>query len=229
VNSTYRALVVGFSDDELARLRPHVEKLYLDASYCTSTQQARHVVFERFYQVILIRMPDHTPSFVQLVEAIRDTSSLCSNAGVCVLAPPKLLGEATRLLGRGVNRALSLAESPQLLACTLTALVAAQSPLAQRRDACVDLMLQRDDQALQWQTRNLSVTGMLAYGAEHVEVGDRYRFQLALPVGAVEGEAEVVRQTAPGREDVIGYGLRFCSLQHDGRRRLSSFLRSFNH
>jgi len=222
-------LIVGFSEDELAQLRSHLERLYLDTSYCTSTRAARHIVAETFYQVIIIRMPEHAPALRQLVEAIRQASSPCCNAGVCVLAPPRLLGEVTKLLGKGVNRVLSIDESPQLLACTLSALVAAQSPLAQRREACIELMLRLNDRALHWQTRNLSVTGMLACGQEPVCVGDRYRFQLELPFGAVEGEVEVVRQTTPDREEVEGYGMRFCSLQRDGRQRLSSYLRSFNH
>ena len=83
------------------------------------------------------------------------------------------------------------------------------------------------EQTIMCQTDNVSLHGMLVRTSSPLPVGTRLGFEYNLPGDRhpVQGEAEVVRHTAPQIGEVPGMGLRSLALKGDGSARLKAFLR----
>jgi uncharacterized protein (TIGR02266 family) len=82
------------------------------------------------------------------------------------------------------------------------------------------------EQAIMCQTDNVSLHGMLVRTSSPLPVGTRLGFEYNLPGDRhpIQGEAEVVRHTAPQIGEVPGMGLRSLALKGDGAARLEAFL-----
>jgi hypothetical protein len=76
-----------------------------------------------------------------------------------------------------------------------------------------------------FQTVNMSVSGVLLQGSDHLSPGETFDFLFRLPGGGlVEGSAEVVRRTNPLREGVDGIGTRFTSFRELCQERLATHI-----
>ncbi len=76
------------------------------------------------------------------------------------------------------------------------------------------------------QSVNVSINGMLVRTDERHPLGSEVAFEFSLPGDKkpTRGVAEVVRHTRPEIERVRGIGLRFSSIEGDGKERLEAFI-----
>ena len=82
------------------------------------------------------------------------------------------------------------------------------------------------EQMIMCQTDNISPQGMLARTDRPLPVGTRLSFEFSLPGDRhpLQGEAEVVRHTAPHVGEAQGVGLKCLVLKNDGTSRLRAYL-----
>jgi hypothetical protein len=82
------------------------------------------------------------------------------------------------------------------------------------------------EQTILCQTDDVSLHGMLVRTSNPLPVGTRLGFEFNLPGDRhpIQGEAEVVRHTAPQIGEVPGMGLKNGVLKGDGTERLQAFL-----
>jgi hypothetical protein len=89
----------------------------------------------------------------------------------------------------------------------------------------LDVEIENERSRAIFQTVNVSISGALLQGSEHLTPGESFDFLFRLPGGGlIEGAAEVVRQTNPLREGVDGIGSRFTGFQEDCRERLAAHI-----
>jgi CheY-like chemotaxis protein len=183
---------------------------------------------ETAYKVVITTYPLPGTDIDHLVSALRRTSSASATAGVVLLVTPEHLTEASSLVGRGVNKVLSTTEPPEVIRCVVERLLEVGSPASERMVARLPITLEVDGARRVCSTENISQSGMLVAVPVDVQIGQRMQFWLELPGqrSPIEGEARVVRLTSAGREAVAGAGMRFCSIEGEGRAALHSFLRS---
>lgn len=86
--------------------------------------------------------------------------------------------------------------------------------------------LSTGEQTILCQTDNVSPDGMLVRTSSPLPVGTRLGFEYNLPGDRhpIQGEAEVVRHTAPQIGEVQGMGLKSLAVKGDGGARLKALL-----
>ena len=86
--------------------------------------------------------------------------------------------------------------------------------------------LSTGQQTIMCQTDNISPHGMLVRTSSPLPVGTRLGFECNLPGDRhpIQGEAEVVRHTAPQIGEAQGMGLKILGLKGDGAAQLKAFL-----
>jgi hypothetical protein len=226
---THRVLAIGLSPTELSHFRGALENLQTSLDVASEWGDGLARVGASTYTAVVARFPAPGGSLQDLVRVMRSPGAPCMSAGAVVLAAPESMREASELVGRGVNKVISVLESPDLLACLLMRLESVGAPDGERvqidlrLDCSVGGMLRR------WRTANISMRGVLVETAEDVRPGNALRFRLYLPpsVRPVEGELKVTRLTVHGHETAQGFGARFVSLAHDGRLRLAAFIEEY--
>lgn len=181
---------------------------------------------ERSYQAIIIMFKRRTAILGRLLSSIRSRMSPNHEAGVVVMAERLMEDEAKKLIGRGVNRVVSIeAPSEELISAVESTIKVA--PRAEFRTS-VELEISLPQRILQalGQTENLSESGMLVRGFHHYPPGTAFRFRFTIPGTelVIRGQAEIARQTDLSRERLKGFGARFTQLDDESKKALEQAL-----
>ncbi|MEN8163900.1 MAG: PilZ domain-containing protein [Acidobacteriota bacterium] len=220
-----RVLFTGMGAETAARYESGLLEagfeLVLESDAASAVLQLKNEGF----QAIVSCYPLATGQLGGILDMMRAKDSPNYGTGLILLAHRDRLRAAAGLVGRGVNKALSLEEGPVVLRIVLERLVEVAQPMALRLPLDIEVSAIAGRQNHEWATDNLSGSGMLIGTPEPPKIGDSFRFSLALPDGDIQGDAVVVRHTFEGREPVSGFGARFLSFQDDGQTRLLNFLR----
>ncbi len=220
-----RILFTGMSADTAGRYEPGLVDAGFDVMLESDTDRAVSFLKEQGFQAIVSGYPLVTGQLGGILEALRGKDSPNYGTGLVLLAQRKRLRAAAGLVGRGVNKALSIEEGPTVLRIVIERLVETAQPMALRLPLAIEVSAISGREHFEWTTDNLSGGGMLIGTPDPPKVGNAFRFSLALPEGDVEGDAIVVRHTFEGREPIDGFGARFLGFQGDGQGRLLRFLR----
>ncbi len=220
-----RILFTGMSADTAGRYEPGLVDAGFDVMLESDTDRAVSFLKEQGFQAIVSGYPLVTGQLGGILEALRGKDSPNYGTGLVLLAQRKRLRAAAGLVGRGVNKALSIEEGPTVLRIVIERLVETAQPMALRLPLAIEVSAISGREHFEWTTDNLSGGGMLIGTPDPPKVGNAFRFSLALPEGDVEGDAIVVRHTFEGREPIDGFGARFLGFQGDGQSRLLRFLR----
>ncbi len=220
-----RILFTGMSADTAGRYEPGLVDAGFDVMLESDTDRAVSFLKEQGFQAIVSGYPLVTGQLGGILEALRGKDSPNYGTGLVLLAQRKRLRAAAGLVGRGVNKALSIEEGPTVLRIVIERLVETAQPMALRLPLAIEVSAISGREHFEWTTDNLSGGGMLIGTPDPPKVGNAFRFSLALPEGDVEGDAIVVRHTFEGREPIDGFGVRFLGFQGDGQSRLLRFLR----
>jgi hypothetical protein len=191
-----------------------------------SPRAAARLVATEAYDVVVAGYPLDRGDLGLLVAGMRGRGSATATSGLLLLTQPEHLRAASSLIGRGVNKVLSIAEDPAVVRIVVSRLMDTDHPSAERFPLHLTLEIVAGERKLRAATENVSATGMLVAVDEPLAAGHRVRFRMELPDGSeVLGEAKVVRPATVEREGVIGVGIRFASFDGDGRTRLLKTLR----
>lgn len=183
-------------------------------------------VLDRSFQAIVIAYRRRAVVLGRLLSSIRSRMSPNHEAGVVVMADRLMEDEAKKLIGRGVNRVLSLETSNEDLISAVESTIKV-APRVELRTS-VELEISLPQRVLQTlgQTENLSESGMLVRGFHHYPAGTEFRFRLMIPGSGlvIQGEAEITRQTDLSRERLKGFGARFTELDPESKKALEEAL-----
>ncbi len=219
-------LITGVPGSNLTQLQLAFEQSGLRVESIPNITLAIGRVAAQRFSVIVVGYLTNERSEKRLLETIRTPGGPCQQSGLLLLAQPGQIGPASTLVGAGVNKVLSTAEDPSVIACIVKRLAGTRHPLAERLGTKTDMTVTFEGAETKMQAANVSAAGLLVRTDHSPPVGARFEFSLATPFGPIMGEAKVVRHTQAGREVVHGFGARFCSFKGDGRQQLASFLRS---
>lgn len=218
-------LLIGVPLDGAAAYQEELEKADFSVTIEEDAEKALARLLDQPYVAIVSHFPLITGQLGAILDALRRSDGPNYGTGLVLLAERDRLRAAAGLVGRGVNKALSLAEGPTVLRIVLERLIEVSQPMALRLPVAIEVTAISGRNQADWTTENLSGSGMLIGTDDPPDVGTTFRMTLALPEGDVEGEAIVVRRTFEGRESVDGFGARFIGFQDDGQVRLLRFLR----
>lgn len=220
-----RILLTGMGPEISSRYKPDLIKAGFDVVLEPDAGRATaHLNSEPFKAVVSL-FPLATGDLGGILDGMRGKDNPNYGTGLVLLAKRDRLRAAAGLVGRGVNKALSLEEAPTVLRIVLERLIEVAQPMAIRLPMAIEVNAMSGRNHFEWTTDNLSGSGMLIGTTEPPDVGVAFRFTLELPEGDIEGEAVVVRHTFEGRESVTGFGVRFLSFQGAGQTQLLQFLR----
>ncbi len=220
-----RILFTGMSAETAGRYEPGLVDAGFEVILESDTDRAVSFLKKQGLQAIVSGYPLVTGQLGGILDALRGKDSQNYGTGLVLLAKPVRLRAAAGLVGRGVNKALSIEEGPTVLRIVLERIVETAQPMALRLPLAIEVSAIAGRQHYEWMTDNLSGGGMLIGTPDPPKVGDAFRFSLALPERDIEGDAIVVRRTFEGREPTDGFGARFLAFQDDGQSRLLKFLR----
>lgn len=221
-----QTLFSGIGHHDVHRLVTALEPYAVDFHRVPWQERLVATITTRTFHLIFAGYPAIGMSLESLVTALRDPSSASRAAGLVVLAEPRSVAVARRMLGHGVNRVLSCVEQTDVLLQAALPLLDVASRVRLR--APVELVV---PEAGTWEpsrcfTEDLSSTGMLVNCSEPAPSGATLDFALAIPgdPAPIRGRARVARQTDPGRERVLGVGAHFVTFSGDDRARLDAAL-----
>jgi hypothetical protein len=221
-------LIVGGETPALLHIVPLLLRAELQAHRVARADEAIELVGVGAFDLIVVRHPTEGATLRELVEAVRARGAPSRKAGVVVMADPAHAGEVTPLVGRGVNRLVTLdAPADRLLDVAADLLTVAPRRVL-RAVVRLDVPGPEGPARLLSLTENLSVSGMVVQCGREVPLGSRVSFAISLPGRdeSVSGVGEVIRRTNRSREPVEGVALRIVTFQADGQERLRAFLRT---
>jgi PilZ domain len=181
------------------------------------------------FGVVVAGYPLRGAGFGLLLSAVRARSSACRRAGFVAVTPPDRFDEASRLVGRGVNKVLSETAPPHELGLLVTSLLDAPPRLPVRVQVRITVQQEDGQVEVLCQTENISTSGMLLRRRSISTPGTRIDFQIQLPgrEEMIQGSAEVARVADPDREGLEGFAARFLDFDGSSREEWESFLEAW--
>ena len=220
-----RVLLTGMDPETVGRFQPDLVKAGFEIILEPDAGRAIEHLAHQGFRAIVSYYPLETGYLGAILDAMRAKDCPNFGTGLVLLVRRDRLKAAAGLVGRGVNKALSVEEGPVVLRIVLERLIEVAQPMVLRLPLALEVSAISGRNRFEWKTDNLSGSGMLIGTPDPPAVGTAFRFTLFLPDWEIEGDAMVVRQTFEGREAVGGFGARFLAFHSDGQARLLSFLR----
>ncbi|RLE28010.1 MAG: hypothetical protein DRJ65_00990 [Acidobacteria bacterium] len=220
-----RVLLTGMSPETVDRFQPSLIEAGFEVVLEPDAGRATELLDRQGFRAIVSYYPLETGQLGTILDAMRAKDSPNYGTGLVLLVRRDRLRAAAGLVGRGVNKALSVEEAPVVLKIVLERLIEIAQPMVLRLPLAIEVSAISGRNRFEWTTDNLSGSGMLVGTEDPPVVGTAFRFTIFLPEGEIEGDGAVVRQTFEGREAVNGFGARFLRFQDDGQARLLQFLR----
>ena len=221
----HRILVTGMEADISG---PYVEKM-INLGFEIEVQAdpaiAERLLLEESFDAVVAGFPMVPGALGKILETMRTSGSHNHGSGLILMAAPERLRGAAGLVGRGVNKALSIKEDPTVLGIVVQRMIEFAQPMAERLNENLEFSAEIGTDTIVWTTANISGSGMLVCTTTPPTIGTVFRFTMTLPTQEIAGTARVVRYTVASTEVVSGFGSRFMSFEVDGRARLLDFLR----
>lgn len=159
--------------------------------------------------------------------ALRDfLANVCGTGSLSEGSPVVLLGRSAGAgLFAGAGEITQCRDTTELLRAIASHIVPGDR-VVRRLLVRVDVEAEEVPVRRAMQTENLSSSGMLLRTQRPLPVGMVAPFVLDLPHDPkpVKGQVEVVRHADPEVEGLLGMGVRFVQLEHDGDARLRNFV-----
>jgi hypothetical protein len=175
------------------------------------------------FAYIISSLPTVAP--IDYLESVRASGSLCRNAGLVLLVSDDQEEAASTFVGRGANRVVPLSG----IGMQLPLVVSELGVVSERTKVSlvVEAELGDGQRCEEWQSENISATGMLLRTTSEQAEGSELVLHFNLPGDdlPIHVQAEVVRRTTFAREDFTGAGVRFLRFVGEGQHRLELFLR----
>jgi len=222
----HNVLLIGGDGPLLRAAVPLLKRTEFDVHRVTGSAAVLDLLHDTSFELVILEHSACPVPLSEMVTAVRHHDSLCRRAGLVVISDEETRLAAQAFLQRGVNRVVpSTAPAGELLHAVADLLA-----VAPRHDLRTIVQLEVRVGSMKnrtlAQTANLSLSGMLVRGSQHLTPGTEVDFELMLPGQSlpIKGRATVVRHSTRQRETIEGFGARFFALQGDDHARLESFL-----
>ncbi len=220
-----KILLTGLPPETVSRFEPDLVEAGFELVLEPDADRAAECLEQQIFRAVVSYYPLDTGHLGAMLDGMRAKDSPNYGTGLILLVRKDRLRAAAGLVGRGVNKALSIEEGPVVLRIVLERMIEVAQPMVLRLPLAVEVSAISGRNRYEWTTENLSGSGMLIGTPEPPKVGTAFRFTLFLPEAEIEGDGIVVRQTFEDREAVGGFGARFISIHNDGQAKLLQFLR----
>jgi hypothetical protein len=221
-----QTMFTGIGHNDVHRLVSALEPFPVDFHRIPWTDRLLAAVSGRQFHLIFAGYPPLGMSLEDFVVALRHPGSASREAGLVVVADPRSLEAARRLLGYGVNRVHSRGDRTEAIVDSAQPLLDVAPRVRVR--APVELTTAGRGRVLTARclTEDLSATGMLVSCPTPAPSGATVDFELAMPGESdpIRGQARVARQTDPVRERILGVGASFLSFSGRDEERLHAAL-----
>lgn len=219
-------LAIGLSQEEFQRLVPFLDRQSFDVDRFPSAVGALELTANVTFELLLVRFPLRDMDLPRFLAEVRRQGSPCSRSSLLLLATEAKLTDAQTFIGRGANRALSLAASATEIQESVSSVLDVAPRKAARFMTRLEIRIGGATDMVLCQTDNISASGMLLRSDRRYELGTQIDFVFTLPGDPrpMSGVAEVVRHTRFEEGPSLGLGMRFLSFSGDSQRRFESFL-----
>ncbi len=222
-------LVAGIDTSAFEALGPVLDRQDFEVERMASLRSSVDLAQLKHFNVVIINARCSVETLALAVAAIRDEKSASKKTSLLVMAEPGAEDAARELIGRGVNRVMSVDDSPEMIAREVTVLLTVALRAAVRvsvnfkasiSDGIVDVVAE---------VINLSVSGMLVETDIPFAPDDKVVVSTDLggQWGPVSIKAVVVRRAYPARGGIGGIGIRFTDLAVEVKEKINGFLDEF--
>lgn len=191
----------------------------------SSAEEIREQVIKNKFTLIVLGVPIEDERIEDILHVVRHPDMPCRGASVLLLCRAIDLSKFETLVGRGVNRALSISMEAEKLQQEIARLTMI-APRVQTRLLTRLYVNIRNGSTILCRSENISISGILLKTSMRYPVGTSIIFEFSLPGDPrpIKGGASIVRHTDTSHENVNGMGLKFLSFLDDGERRLKNYI-----
>lgn len=225
-----RILAVALDVETCERIGPVLKRSSLSVEAVGLAGEAAQLAHRERYHLLICRYPLPDLKLREFVATIRSPNSASRGCSLMLLTIPEMMTEASTGVEGGPFLVFSGQDRAGTIGQGAAQLLQVAPRHAPRITARLQINLEETTEALVGWVVNLSATGMLITDTPMLPIGRRCLFEFTLPSGdTIRGAATVVRHTAPRREKVTGFALRFIDFEGDGRRLLKAWCEAEEH
>ncbi|HPR65476.1 MAG TPA: TIGR02266 family protein [Thermoanaerobaculia bacterium] len=221
-----RILVGNLPQSIVEKVSSYLSRDHFSVDYLPSTKAVNALIVRVPFHLLILGIPVEDMRIEDLFHSIRTENMPCIKSPVLLLGSSSILDDYRKYIGKGASSVLD----GDLESLTLVGEIGRLMEVAPRVEArlLVHMRVHMESRQgnLLCQCENISTSGMLIKTSSRYDPGTRLTFEFTMPGDRdpIQGEAEVVRHTVHPRDKVSGMGLRFISMDEDGRERLERHL-----
>lgn len=225
-NTPSTVLLAGIGRGPFEAIAPVLDRRHLTVIHLESPEDAIALAFEKKFDLLIFDAEPNQRTLADLVRALRDQSSASCRSSLLVVAAKRTVEAARNLIGKGVNRVVTLDETEEVIEQHVADLLDIAPRASVRFTARLTTVLDDGTLEIVGRTANVSVTGMLLQTTTSLNPGQKVSFEFLADNGdeMVSGQAEIVRCADAGREGLKGIGIRFLDFDGNGRQRIEAVL-----
>lgn len=219
-------LLAGISRGPFEAIAPVLDRRHLKIEHVIVPEEAVALAAAKPFDLVIFDSEPERLSLPELVERLRTSDSASRGSSLLVVSEPESSGEARELIGRGVNRVVTLDMTEEIIEQHVADLLDVAPRAAVRYATRLTTVLDIGTVEVTGRTANVSVSGMLLQVSTTLEVGQPVAFEFLTEDGGdmVAGEGVVVRRAVAERDGVDGLGVRFLKFHGDGRQRIEAMM-----
>jgi hypothetical protein len=219
-------LLAGIGRGPFQAIAPVLDRHNLKIEHISVPEDAVSLAFTKPFDLVIFDAEPERLGLAELVGRLRTSGSASRVSSLLVVAGPGAGHEACDLIGRGVNRVVTLDMNEEIIDQHVADLLDVAPRAAIRFKARLTTVFDDGTIEIIGRTENVSVTGMLLQTGTTLEIGQMVAFEFLANGGddMVSGEARVVRHAVAERGGVDGIGVRFLKFHGDGRERIEVIL-----
>lgn len=219
-------LLAGIGRGPFEAIAPVLDRRQLKIERVTIPEEAVALAAAKPFDLVVFDSEPERLSLGELVERLRTSDSASREGSLLVVSGPAVADGARALIGRGVNRVVTLDMTEEIIDQHVADLLDVAPRAAVRVAARLTTVVDDGTLEIVGRTANISATGMLLQTSTALEIGQLVTFEFLTGDGSdmVAGEGTVVRHAVAERGGVDGMGIRFLQLLGDGRKMIEALL-----
>jgi len=219
-------LLAGIGRGPFEAIAPVLDRHHLKIERVVVPEEAVALAAAKPFDLVVFDSEPEQMSLAELVERLRTSDSASRECSLLVVSDSEAAEDARALIGRGVNRVVTLDMSEEIIDQHVADLLDIAPRAAVRIAARLTTVLDNGIIEVVGRTANISATGMLLQTSTTLEIGQLVSFEFLTGDGSdmVAGQGTVVRHATAERGGVDGIGIRFLELAGAGRQQIEAIL-----
>jgi len=219
-------LLAGIGRGPFEAIAPVLDRHHLKIERVVVPEEAVALAAAKPFDLVVFDSEPEQLSLSELVERLRTSDSASRDGSLLVVSTSETAEDARALIGRGVNRVVTLDMTEEIIDQHVADLLDIAPRAAIRVAARLTTVIDDGTVEIVGRTANISATGLLLQISARFEIGQSVSFEFLTHDGGdmVAGEGTVVRHAVAERGGVDGIGVRFVRLHGDGRQKIEAML-----